>query len=135
VNHLHGILPPRREYHQGRSPLDSIIVAFGMTIEKMNRLTPHSTWWHTLPHRADARSTPQAEGDQPWTILASTSTRRKLVGMEASLRHYVNWRWFGDKAFRPTEKMEQTETYGGEVRCGLLWIPSTADVSHLPIRG
>jgi hypothetical protein len=42
----------------------------------MKRLTPHSTWWHRLPHRETALTGALRRG-QPWTIVASTCTRGK----------------------------------------------------------
>src|SRR5262245_55767490 len=36
---------------------------------------PHSTWWHTLPTGRTAVNA--AKRGQPWTIFASTCTRRK----------------------------------------------------------
>src|SRR5439155_16826881 len=45
-------------------------------IDGMKRLTPSSTWWHTLPHRENALNGARG-GGQPWTMLASTCTRRK----------------------------------------------------------
>jgi L-ascorbate metabolism protein UlaG (beta-lactamase superfamily) len=41
----------------------------------MKRLASRLTWWHRLPHTSTPRSTPQEGRGQPWTILASTSTR------------------------------------------------------------
>src|SRR5262245_50452911 len=42
----------------------------------MKRLTPSSTWWHTLPHRENALNGARG-GGQPWSMLASICTRRK----------------------------------------------------------
>jgi len=46
-------------------------------IDGMKRLASRLTWWHMLPHTSAPRSTPQKGRGQPWTILASTSTRGK----------------------------------------------------------
>ena len=35
----------------------------------MKRLTPHSTWWHRVPHREITCSRAQGEGGRPWTII------------------------------------------------------------------
>src|SRR5262245_3757364 len=45
-------------------------------LDRMKWLTPLDVVAYAAP-QSEPRSTPQAEGGQPWTILASTCTRRK----------------------------------------------------------
>ena len=38
----------------GQANIEKILADRSVSVDGMKRLTPHSTWWHRLPHRQNA---------------------------------------------------------------------------------
>src|SRR5262249_52187886 len=79
----YSILQRRGRPIRGTHPRLSALYGHQAKIDEMKRLASRLTWWHKAPQEHLAVNAAEGRG-QPWTILASRSTRGKARSTSSS---------------------------------------------------